>query len=125
MPRDEQAQPDDKPFGWRPLTEEDRKAYEELGWSEDAIASIEAKNAYTPIENAVLAYEMSAAILAVATKHLGSQFLDDVLAEFDRRVVEMNESGRVEDEVEAKILEAFVEGSNWKGITQRMAKGAD
>lgn len=113
---------EEKPFGWRPFSEEDKAPYRDLGWSEEAIADLEANNIYQPIDAAILGFKLGAAMLYVAGKHLGPKFVHDVRAELALQVVKDSTSEHVEDRVEAKIVDRFIDGMDWDKLIAEVSE---
>lgn len=114
---------DDKPFGWRPFTDEHRAGLRESGFDDAAIDSMEATNIYAPVDYAVVAYELATAVLFAATKRLGPDFAHDVRSELERRASTGEKSDSVEDRVEARIIRRFADQSNWDAIIARASTG--
>ncbi len=109
----------EKPLGWRPLTEEQRQGYVDLGWSDEQIAEVEKENVYSPVENAVLAFELASAVLFVATKRLGADFALEVRDEISRKAKSYSRSELAEDQVEARILDDFLDRADWERLAER------
>jgi hypothetical protein len=105
---------------------EDQKArYRQDGWTEEAITQFEANNVYNPIENAVIAYELSVAMLAACARIHGAEFVHDVRSELTERSVKAAQSPDVEDRVEAKILSAFLAESDWTALIARPSSAGE
>ncbi|MFZ5667155.1 MAG: hypothetical protein ACOY7L_18220 [Pseudomonadota bacterium] len=116
--------PDDKPFGWRPFSEEQREEYRKTGWKDEDIDQFEAKNVYKPIDTAVLAYQISIATLVAAAKRHGADFIHDVRSELIASSEKGAASANIEDRVEAQIVASFVEESDWDALIARASGGS-
>ncbi len=116
---------EDKPFGWRPLSDEQKEKYRQDGWKDDAIAQFEAQNIYSPNDTAVLAYEISIATLVAAAKRHGAEFIHDVRSELTAKSDKGAASDSVEDRVEAEILREFVEDGDWESLITRASGDSD
>ncbi|MDF0489182.1 hypothetical protein PX554_13660 [Sphingomonas sp. H39-1-10] len=109
----------EKPFGWRPFTEERRRELANEGFSAEAIATMEESSVYSPVENAVWALELGVAILHAAGKRFGPDFALDVKETLERRAERLRSSEHVEDKVEAPILDTFIESMDWQAVITR------
>lgn len=109
----------EKPFGWRPFTEERREELAKEGFSAEAIATMEESNTYVPVDNAVWALELGIAILHAAGKRFGPEFARDVKATLERRAAKLHASDHVEDKVEAPILDTLVGSMDWEAVIAR------
>lgn len=114
---------DDRPFGWRPFTDEHRAGLRESGFSEATIESMEADNIYSPIDYAIMAYELANATLSAAIKRFGADFAHDVRSELERRASTGEKSDVVEDNVDARIIRSFVEQRNWEALIAQASTG--
>lgn len=110
---------DNKPFGWRPFSKEQREEYRKLGWKDEDIDQFEAKNVYKPIDTAVLAYQISLATLVAAAKRNGADFIHDVRSVLIASSEKAAASAKIEDRVEAQIVASFVANSDWDALIAR------
>lgn len=106
---------DQRPSGWRLLDEESRQNYRKAGFSEDQIDEFEKTNVYRPVDTAIQALFLGAAVLEVLTERLGTRFAADVRAEL-RRQRERLDAGDAEDQVEGRILADFDEWPMWNRL---------
>ncbi len=111
--------PEDKPFGWRPLSEERKQEYREMGWTEEQIESFEKTNVYSPNPATVFAQELAISVWVVMTKHLGPEIVDQVRADLDAKIKRLSESDHVEDQVDGRILAEYTQNEDWSGVRRR------
>jgi len=109
----------EKPFGWRPFTDEHRQNLVEQGFSLEDIATMEDSNVYAPANNAVWAMELGVAILHAAGKRFGPEFARDVKTTLERRAAKLHASDHVEDNVEGPILDTLIEELDWEAVIAR------
>ena len=101
-----------KPWGWRPYTEEQRRELREM-WTEEQINDLEKDSVYRPDETAVLAYELAGATLRALVARLGREFLDEVQSSFEKRAVALDREEGVEGPVEARIMRESFSPDVW------------
>lgn len=109
----------DKPFGWRPFTDEERDELRGSGLDDIAIDDMESRNVYAPIPDVIVSCEMASAILLAAAKRFGPDFVHDVRSEMERRAAAAEKSGEVVGAVESRIVRDFINSSDWSAVIQR------
>lgn len=109
-----------RPFGWRPFTEEQRAQWREIGLDETQIAEREAGNTYRPNAVAIFTSEVVFAVLDAAARRHGPEFIRDVQHSLSRRVAQLAASSAVEDQVESLIIhQGMQNGVDWDAFTNR------
>ncbi len=106
----------EKPFGWRPFTDEYRESLKKLGMSDESIASSEAQNRYAPVDTAVISQYMGRAMLHTFAKKFGPDFVDAFTDEIRNAIKRDEESEVMEYRVDAKIGQEFLDTTDWEGI---------
>lgn len=110
---------DDKPFGWRPFTEEHKQELRDSGFSNVQISEMEAGNVYHPLPYAIQALELAAAIMETLTDRFGGEFAADIQARLRKRADELATADDVESRVEAPIVQELAEFAMWDRLKAR------
>ncbi|RZF64299.1 hypothetical protein EWE75_12190 [Sphingomonas populi] len=109
----------EKPFGWRPLSDEKRQELVALGFDAKTIEELEDRNIYSPGESGVWAYRLAQAMLYVAGAHLGPDFITAVKAVLEAEAAHLAKSEDAEDLVEAPMVQRLIKFTDWESLMRR------
>ena len=109
---------EERPFGWRPLTPEQREDLVADGWDEAGMEQFENRNIYAPNEDGLLALALSRATAKALVARLGPDFSDEVHRHFDAFVAKLDAEDTVESEVEVRILKRSFDDQMWRDLRE-------